>query len=216
MSWLYNRRHQLDGLCPFIEIAHWAVVSHVTPEDRDDVEQEIVIYLIETVEKYGISIKSKNYLKAVAWSRICRYLRKRYQERKRLYYVFENDKGEVVREIWDLLHDDDGEARLDAIATLATLPKRLIEIGYKKLNGEKLTDQESDYCTKQLARLRPKLKCRRYGIRLSDREKRQIVQLHGEGLSLNEIMRIMGRTNRAVKRCLVEAGLTAPWPSGPR
>jgi RNA polymerase sigma factor (sigma-70 family) len=217
MSWLYDHRHQLDGLCPLIEIAHWAVwdvVDRISPEDRDDVEQEVVIHLIEAIEKYGE--RGKSYLKRVARYRICDYLRKRYREREKLYYVFENDKGEVVKEIWHLLHSDDGDARLDAIATLAALPKRLIEIGYKKLNGEKLSDQESDYCTKQLARLRPKLKCRRYGIRLSDREKRQIVQLYREGLSVTEIMRIMGRSNRAVKRCLVEAGLTAPWPSGPR
>jgi RNA polymerase sigma factor (sigma-70 family) len=203
MSWLYDRRHQLDRLGLLAEIAHWAVwavVDRVSPEDRDDVEQEIVIHLIEAVEKYGVS--SRSYLNAVAKNRICDYLRKRYRERKRLYYVSETDKGELVSRTWDLLHDGDGDARLDAIATLATLPKRLIEIGYKRLNGEKLTDQESDYCTKQLARLRPKLKCRRYGIRLSESEKRRVLELHSKGMSMSRIARTMGRSNKAVMRIL--------------
>ncbi len=51
MSWLYDHRHQPDGLRPFIEIAHWAVVSHISPKDQDDVEQEIVISLLEVLEK---------------------------------------------------------------------------------------------------------------------------------------------------------------------
>jgi len=203
MSWLYDRRHQLGGLCPLIEIAHWAVwgvVDRVLPEDRDDVEQEITVYLIKTVEKYGD--RGKSYLKAAARYRICDYLRKRYREREKLYYVSETDKGELVRGTWDLLHDGDSDARLDAIATLATLPRRLIEIGYKRLNGERLTDQESDYCTKQLVKLRLKLKCRRYGIRLSDREKKRILELHSGGMSMSKIARTMGRTNKAVMRVL--------------
>jgi RNA polymerase sigma factor (sigma-70 family) len=203
MSWLYDHRRQLDGLCPFIEIAHWtvwAVVDRVSPEDRDDVEQEIVIHLIQAVEKYGVS--SRSYLKRVARYRICDYLRKRYREREKLYYVSETDKGELVRGTWYLLHNEDTDARLDAIATLTTLPKRLVEIGYKRLNGEKLTEKESDYCTKQLARLRPKLKCRRYGIQLSESERRRVLELHGKGVSMSKIARTMGRSNKAVMRIL--------------
>ena len=76
MSWLYNNRYQLNGLCPLIEIAYWAVVSRIPPEDRDDVEQEIVISLMETIEKYGD--RGKSYLKVVARSRIYQYLHKKY------------------------------------------------------------------------------------------------------------------------------------------
>jgi len=46
MPWLYEHRYQLDGLQPLAEIAHWAVIFHVPSENRDDVEQEIVISLI--------------------------------------------------------------------------------------------------------------------------------------------------------------------------
>jgi len=201
MSWLYEHRHRLDSLRPLVEIAHWALVSHsLPPEERDDVEQEIVIHLIEAVEKYGD--KGKSYLKAVARYEIYEYLHKKYREKEKLRYIFETEGGEVVRGMWKLLHDGDTDARLDTKATLATLPRRLIEIGYKRLNGEKLTDQESDYCTKQLAKLRPKLKCRRYGIHLSDREKKRILELHSGGMSMSKIARTMGRTNKAIMRVL--------------
>jgi DNA-directed RNA polymerase specialized sigma24 family protein len=172
----------------------------VAPEDWDDVEQQILIRLIPIVEKN--ESKAKSYLKAAARYEIYNYFHKKHREKEKLYYVSETDKGELVRGTWDFLHDGDGDARLDATATLATLPKRLIEIGYKRLNGEKVTDQESDYCTKQLAKLRPKLKFRRYGIHLSGREKKRILELHSRGMSMSKIARTMGRTNKAVMRVL--------------
>ena len=214
MSWLYDHRHQLDRLGSLVEIAHWAVVSHVPPEDQDDVEQVVVLSLMATVEKYGN--KGKNYLKAVAWSRICEYLRKKYQERRRFCRLFEGEKGKIVRGTWELVHDGDTDARLDAIAVLDTLPQRLIAIGHKLLNEERLSEADQHYWIRQKAKLRPELSCRRYANHLADWEKRRIVRLHGEGLSLGKIAKAMGRTSRAVKRCLVEAGLSSPWPSGLR
>lgn len=199
MPWLYEHRHQLDGLQPLAEIAHWAVISHVPPEDQDDVEQEIVISLMQTVEKYGN--KGKNYLWAVARNRIYEYLRRKYKE-KRLCYIHESDKGEMAGGTWVFLHDGDTDARLDAIATLATLPERLIQIGYKILNGEKLSEADQHYWIRQKARLRPKLNCRRYAIHLSDWEKRRILQLHREGVSMCKIARTMERSNKAVMRVL--------------
>jgi DNA-directed RNA polymerase specialized sigma subunit len=53
-----------------------------------------------------------------------------------------------------------------------------------------------------LARLRPKLRCRRYGIHLSDWEKKRILELHHKGMSMSSIARIMGRTNKAIMRVL--------------
>ena len=200
MSWLYNHRDQLDGLHPLAEIAYWAVVFRVPPEDRDDVEQDIVISLMETVEKYGN--KPKSYLKAVARNQLYQYLRKKYRERIRLRYIFEGEKGEIVRGLWKTLRSGDGDARMDAIATLATLPKRLIQIGYKIENGEKLSEADQSYWIRQKAKLRPRLNCRRYANRLSDREKRRILKLHSEGVSMSRIARIMARSNKAVMRVL--------------
>ncbi|MBU1147706.1 MAG: hypothetical protein KKD11_05075 [Candidatus Omnitrophica bacterium] len=53
MSLLWEQRHRLDGLRPLVEIAHWAVIPQVPPEDQDDIEQEIVLELMQTVKKYG-------------------------------------------------------------------------------------------------------------------------------------------------------------------
>jgi len=194
-SWLYEHRYQLDGLKPLAEIAHWAVISHVPPEDRDDVEQEIVISLVQTVERYGD--KGENYLKKVAWSLICKYLAAKYKQ-KRLYYIRETDKGERVGETWEFIQDGDTGARLDAMATLAVLPERLIQIGYKLLDGEKLSEAEQSYWRRQ----KEKLDCPRYANRLSDWEKRYILKLHDNGMSMCKIARTTGRTNRAVMRVL--------------
>ena len=199
MSWLYEHRHQLDGLQPLAEIAHWAVMSNVPPEDRDDVEQEIVISLMQAVEKYGN--KGKSYLKAVARHRICEYFNRKYKE-KRLCYIHESEKGEMAAGTWVFLHDGDTDARLDAIATLATLPERLIQIGYKILNGEKLSQADQHYRIKQKARLRPKLNCRKQAHYLSDWEKRRILQLYREDVCVHKIATTMGRSDITVLRVL--------------
>jgi len=196
MSWLYEHREQLDGLKPLVEIAHWAVIPHVPPEDQDDVEQEIVIRLIQTVEKYGN--KGKAYLKTVARYRIYAYYRAEYQ-RKRLCYIDESEGGERAGGTLVFLRDGDGDARLDTNTTLATLPERLIQIGHKILNGEKLSESDQAYWRRQKA----KLNCRKYGNRLSDWEKKRILQLHRKGVSVCEIARTTGRANKTVKQLLV-------------
>ena len=195
MPWLYEHRFQLDGLQLLIEIAHWITIYHVPPEDQDDVEQEIVISLLQTIENYGN--RGKSYLWAVARSRLCEYLRGRYKQ-NRLYYIDESDSGEMAGETLLFSHDSDIDARLDAKAVLATFPKRLIQIGQKILNGEKLSGADQHYWIRQKAKLRPKLNCRRYANRLSDWEKRRILQLHREGASMCKIARTMKRSNNAV------------------
>lgn len=202
MSWLYNHRHQFNGLYPLVEIAYWAVVTRVPPEDRDDVEQEIVISLMETIEKYGD--KGKSYLKVVARNRVYEYLRRKYKE-KRLCHIIESNMGEMAGGTWVFLHDGDSDARMDAIETLATLPKRLIQIGYKIDNGEKLSEADQHYWIRQKAKLRPKLNCRRYANRLSDWEKERILALHRKGVSMSRIARIMARSNKAVMRVLADS-----------
>lgn len=188
MSWLYDHRDQADGLSPLIEIAHWVVTSHVRPEDRDDVEQEIVINLMETIQRYGD--RGDKYLKAVAWSGVCKYLREKYQQQK-LRHIGEKER-------WGFSRDGDHDARLDAMVILATLPQRLIEIGYKIMDGEKLSEADISYWRRQ----KEKLNCPKWGNRVSDWEKRRILQLHREGMSMCKIARTMGRTNKAVMRVL--------------
>jgi hypothetical protein len=104
--------------------------------------------------------------------------------------------------------DGDNEARLDAIATLTTLPGRLIEIGYKRLNGERLTEADEWYWVRHKA----KLGCRQRGDQLSDWEVRRVLQLHKEGLSVSMIAKAMGRSRRTIDLCLVKAGLREAPP----
>ena len=136
MSWLYERRDQLDGLRPFVEIAH-RLIYPVPLHDRDDVEQEIVITLKRVVDRHGEV--GESYLWGAARNVVRLYWRKRYRQARKLRHLMESNRGEMVAETWQFVSDDgDDEARLDAIAIIATLPKRLVEIGYKRLNGEEL------------------------------------------------------------------------------
>ncbi|MBA7524534.1 hypothetical protein ES705_16674 [subsurface metagenome] len=196
MSWLYDHRHQLDGLQPLVEIAHWVTIFRVPPEDQDDVEQEIVIELIQTVEKYGN--KGKAYLRKVAINRRNDYFNRKYKE-KRLCYIEDTGGGEWAGGAFLVSHDRDSVAHLDAIATLATLSERLIQIGHKILDGEKLSGADQAYRIRQKARLRPKLK---YANHISDWEGRRILQRYREDMCVHKIAITMGRDDRTILRVL--------------
>lgn len=141
MSWLYERREHLNGLRPFVEIAH-RLIFPIPSLDRDDAEQEIVITLKRVTEKRGEV--AKNYLWGTARNVVRLYWRKRYQHAKRVCHLCESDRGEMVPGEWQYVSNNgDNDARLDPIATLSILPKRLVEIGYKRLNGERLSEAVS-------------------------------------------------------------------------
>jgi DNA-directed RNA polymerase specialized sigma24 family protein len=206
MSWLYERREQLDGLRPFVEIAH-RLIYPVPYHDRDDVEQEIIITLKHITDKRGEV--AENYLWGAARNVVRLYWRKKYRERNRSFRLYEGARGEMVAETWRFVsHDGDSEARMDAIAALATLPKRLVEIGYKRLNGEELNTADEWYWMRHKA----KLDCRKRGDQLSDWEKRRVEQLHNQGLSVSKIARTMGRGRKTIDLCLVKAGLREAPP----
>jgi len=206
MSWLYERRDQLDGLKPFVEIAH-RLIFPIPPQDRDDVEQEIVITLKRVTDTH--SDVGENYLWGVARNVVRLYWRKYYRQVKRFCRLYEGNRGEMVAEDWTFVSNDgDGDARLDAIATLATLPKRLVEIGNKRLNGEELNTADEWYWMRHKA----KLDCRKRGDQLSDWEKRRVVRLHNEGLSVSKIAKSIGRGRKSIDLCLVKAGLKEAPP----
>jgi IS30 family transposase len=77
-----------------------------------------------------------------------------------------------------------------------------VAIGHKILNGEKLTEADQSYWRRQKAKLRPKLHHRKYANHLSDWERRRILRLHTEGMSMCKIARTMARSNKAVMRVL--------------
>lgn len=88
------------------------------------------------------------------------------------------------------------------------MAKRLVEIGYKRLNGERLSEADEWYWMRHKA----KLDCRKRGDQLSDWEKRRVAQLHNEGLSVSKIAKTMGRGRRTIDLCLVKAGLREAPP----
>ena len=206
MSWLYDRREQLDGLRPFVEIAH-RLTYPVPYHDRDDVEQEIVITLKQVSDRHGEV--AEIYLWGAARNVIRHYWRKRYRQARRLCHLMESNRGEMVAETWQFVSNGEvNENRLDAIAMLATLPKRLVEIGYKRLNGEELNTADEWYWMRHKA----KLNCRKRGDQLSDWEKRRVAQLHNEGLSVSKIAKTIGRGRRTIDLCLVKARLREAPP----
>lgn len=83
-----------------------------------------------------------------------------------------------------------------------------MEIGYKRLDGKKLSEADQHYWINQKAKLRPKLNCRRYANRLSDWEKRRMLVLNSEGVSMSKIARTMGRNNASVMRVLAGQSLS--------
>ena len=95
---------------------------------------------------------------------------------------------------------EDNDARLDALAVLATLPKRLVEIGYDRLNEKELNTADQQYWVRHKA----KLDCRNNGRKVSDWERRRIAHLHNEGLSVYQITKATGRHRATVKLCLNE------------
>ena len=185
MTWLYDHRDQLDGLRPFVEIAYH-VTYGIDPCDRDDVEQDIVIALILVSQKR----KEPAYLWGVARKEVKRYWhRKLYREGKfRPFYQDEDFASQ----------DGDNDARLDAQAVLATLPKRLVETGYDRLNGKKLNAADQGYWIRHKATL----DCRKNGREVSDWERRRIAHLHNEGYSVYQICKATGRHRKTVNLCL--------------
>ncbi len=185
MSWLYDRRDQLDGLRPFVEIAY-RITYGIDPCDRDDVEQDIVIALIRVSQRCS----DPAYLWGVARKEVKRYwCKKCYREGK--FRPFYQDEDFVSP-------DADNDVRLDALARLGTLPKRLVAIGYDRLNGKKLTAADQRYWIRHKA----KLDCRRNGREVSAWERRQIARLHEKGMSVYEICKATGRHRATVKLCL--------------
>ena len=185
MSWLYEHRDQLDGLRPFVEIAY-RITYDIPPYDRDDVEQDIVIALMRVSQKHS----DPAYLWGVARKEVKRYWCKKCYQTRKFRCLYEGEDF--------VSQDRDSDARLDAIAMLLTLPKRLVEIGYDRLNEKKLNAADQRYWIRH----KEKLGCRKGGRQLSDWEKRRIERLHDEGMSIYKISKATGRHHATVKLCL--------------
>jgi len=185
MSWLYEHRDQSDGLRPFVEIAYRTTYG-IDQSDRDDLEQDIVIALMRVSQRNA----APGYLWGVARKEVKKYWCRRCYRRGKFRPYYEREEFPSG--------EGDIDARLDALAVLLALPKRLVEIGYDRLNGKKLSAADQRYWIRQKARL----DCRRNGREVSDWERRRIARLYEQGFTVKRISKITGRHEVTVKRCL--------------
>jgi hypothetical protein len=148
---------------------------------------------------------------------VAHYWLKNHYQAKKTCRLEESNKGEIAVSgnfvSYFVSNGGDIDARLDAISMLATLPERMVEIGEKKLNGEKLSSADECYMIKHRKKLREKLEWRKQGDRLSEWEKKRIVLLYKEGKSVCKIAGITGRSERSVMLYLFKSGLREIGPS---
>ena len=114
VSYLYEHREQLGENKRLAEIAY-SVTFPIPPDDRDDVEQKIVVDLIEVKKK----VTTERYLWKAARHMVARYWEHYYREKEKSLHFRESNKGEVTEVDWQYLSASDGtDARLDAVAII--------------------------------------------------------------------------------------------------
>ena len=199
MSWLYNYIDQLDGYRLYAEIAH-RFRRKVLPEDRDDIEQDIIIKLKEEADKH--TEVTPAFLTVCARSLVAGYWRKKYRERRKFCRLYEGDKGEMVADRWEFVTPaPDIESELDARDLLKTLPKRMIEVGQKRVDGQKLNNADKLYLCRQRHRLS------KYNW-TNDEEIETMRRLYvDKGLTCVEVAKIVGKGRSTVQRNLSKLGV---------
>lgn len=199
MSWLYNHREQLDGYQLYAEIAY-RFRPKVLPDDRDDIEMEIALKLKdEATKRDQVTL---GFLYAVARNIVRTYWRKKYRERRRFCRLYEGDKGEMIADKWKIVTPaPDIDGRLDAIATLNTLPKRMVKAGVTRAEGGKLNNADKLYLCRQ--------RHRQSKYNWTDAEKiERMRQLYvDEGLPCAKVAEIVEKSRVTVQRQLNKLGV---------
>jgi len=199
MSWLYDHREQLDGYQLYAEIAYH-FRPKVLPDDRDDIEMEIVLKLkAEADKKDQVTI---GFLYAVARNVVRTYWRKKYRERRRFCRLYEGSKGEMVADGWKIVsYDPDIEARIDANTILNTLPERMVKAGIMRDEGERLNNADKLYLCRQRHRIS------KYNWADAEKIERMRQLYVDEGLPCAEVAKIVGKGRSAVQRQLNKLGV---------
>jgi len=199
VSWLYNHRDQLDGYELYAEIAYH-FRPKVLPDDRDDIEMEIVLKLkTEADKKDQVTI---GFLYVVARNVVRSYWRKKYREQRRFCRLYEGEKGEMIadgREIFTPAPDI--EALIDARATLNRLPERMVKAGAVRAEGGKLNNADKLYLCRQRHRISK--------YNWSDAEKiERMRQLYvEEDLTCLEVAKAVGKGRTSVQNHLNKLGV---------
>ena len=199
MSWLYNHREQLDGYQLYAEIAY-RFRPKVLPDDRDDIEMEIALKLKAEADRH--TEVTLGFLYAVARNIVRNYWRKKYRERRRFCRLCEGDKGEMIADKWKFVTPaPDIEGRLDAIATLNTLPERMVKAGVTRAEGGKLNNADKLYLCRQ--------RHRQSKYNWTDAEKiERMRQLYvDEGLPCAKVAEIVEKSRVTVQRQLNKLGV---------
>jgi len=199
MSWLYQHLDQLDGYRLYAEIAY-RFRPKVLPDDRDDIEIEIILKLkAEADKKDQVTM---GFLYAVARNVVRDYWRKKYRERRRFCRLYEGDKGEMIADGRKLVTPTpDLDSRIDDIATLNTLPDRMVKAGIIRDEGGKLNNADKLYLCCQ--------RHRQSKYNWSDAAKiERMRQLYvDEGLPCTEVAKIVGKSRSAVQLQLNKLGV---------
>jgi len=172
----------------------------VLPDDRDDIEMEIVLKLKAEADKRDQV--TLGFLYAVARNVVRNYWRKKYRERRRFCRLYEGDKGEMIANGWIFVTPaPDIEARIDARTILNTLPERMVKAGIIRDEGGKLNNADKLYLCRQRHRLSK--------YNWSDKEKiERMRQLYlEEELSCAEVGKIVGKGRSTVQRQLNKLGV---------
>ena len=199
MSWLYDHREQLDGYKLYAEIAY-RFRPKVLPDDRDDIEVEIILNIKTAVDKKDQV--TRGFLYAVARNVVGTYWRKKYRERRRFYRLCEGDKGLMIAGNWKLVsYDPDIGARLDARTELKALPKRMVKTGLKIADGERLNNADKLYLCRQRHRQS------KYNWTDTGKIERMRKLYVNEGLPCAEVGKIVGKSRSTVQRQLNKLGV---------
>jgi len=199
MSWLYDHREQLDGYKLYAEIAY-RFRPKVLPDDRDDIEVEIILNIKTAVDKKDQV--TRGFLYAVARNVVGTYWRKKYRERRRFYRLYEGDKGLMIAGNWKLVsYDPDIGARLDARTELKALPKRMVKTGLKIADGERLNNADKLYLCRQRHRQS------KYNWTDAGKIERMRKLYVDEGLPCAEVGKIVGKSRSTVQRQLNKLGV---------
>jgi len=200
-SWLYDRQEQIDGYRAFAHIAY-TLRRHVLPDDRDDIEMDIILKLKTVSDKRNGEITPAS-LWFVGRCMIADYWKQKGREQRRTARIFDGKYGEMASHGWEYISQSpDTDNELDNRAVLNNLPERLKMIGERLVDGERLNVADKSYLSRQRARL-----LQDYNYHVGDVESERIRRLWEKGLSRCKIARALGRSHTTISKYLSKMAL---------
>jgi hypothetical protein len=172
------------------------------PEDRDDIEMDIILKLKSVSDKRNGEITPAS-LWFVGRCMIADYWKRKDRERRKSARIFDGKYGEMASHSWEYIYSQiDTDNELDTRAVLNTLPERLRRIGELLVNGEKLNHADKSYLSRQRAKL-----LEDYNYNVGDTEAERIMRLWEKGLSRTKIAKTLGRSRTTISKYLNKMAL---------